>query len=288
MTKELLKYEQKIFRAADYIRKNLKTIPEFAITFGSGLGGLADKIEIEQIIDYKDIPYFPSLEAVGHEGKLVIGSVNQIPIIGLKGRKHYYEVADFAGGIKHVVFPVHVMAQLGIKNYFVTNAAGGLNLDYNVGDLMIIKSHINRIPSPLSGKILELQALNGRSVERHQPMNDAYDTTLSNLLKQAAVGKIHEGVYLAVPGPEFETISESLDYRKMADAVGMSTTPEVIVAKNRGMKVVGFSCITNIIEESGVNAANDAEVKSILDNPKLKEKIENTVLNFFKLYAQTI
>ena len=249
-------YEVKIAEAADHIRGRLGSHkPSFGIVLGSGLGDLADSIQGATVIPYCKIPHFPTPTVPGHEGKMLIGELEGVPVIGLKGRKHYYEVADepFNNGILQAVFPVHVLANLGVENYFATNAAGGLNLNYGVGDIMIICSHINLLPNALLGRQHDFVRVDGTGkVLRFQPMNGAYDPKLTELLKQAGSEHkehVHEGVYLAVTGPTFETEGESISFRYglKADAVGMSTTPEVIVARNRGMKAVGMSFISNII-----------------------------------------
>jgi purine-nucleoside phosphorylase len=287
-------YEKKVKQAADYIRKLLKNTPEFGIILGSGLGDLADSINNPIIINYKDIPNFPTTAIPGHEGKLIIGELNGVSIIGLKGRKHYYEVADepLNSGILQVIFPIHVLAELGVKNCFVTNAAGGLNSNYKVGDIMIIKSHINIIPNPLLGRYKIFTTINNKAVERFQPMSQAYNKELRELLKKAGFDNkknIHEGTYLALTGPSYETEAECIAFRDglKADAVGMSTAPEVIVAINRGMKVVGFSCITNVISKEGINATNHEEVKSILESEEVKSRLMYTVKKFFEFYNKT-
>ena len=301
-------YEQKVRDVARYIRynTNLTSCPEFGIVLGSGLNDLAAVIKKETVIPYKDIPNFPVPTISGHEGNLIIGKLEGVPVIGLQGRKHYYEVADqpFNTGMLQVIFPVHVLAELNVPNYFVTNAAGGLNLDYDVGDVMIIKSHINLIPSSLLGRQHDFKTIKGEKLQRFQPMNGAYDKELRQLLMSAAEktsleilctskkaeghATVHEGVYLAVTGPTYETEGECIAFRDglKADAVGMSTTPEVIVARNRGMNVVGFSCITNKIGPDGTNATNHEEVKAVLESEETRKLLTGTVQNFFRLYKE--
>lgn len=289
-------YEVKVAEAADYVRDKLGDHkPVFGVVLGSGLGDLADSIEGATVIPYGEIPNFPTTTVPGHEGKMLIGKLEGIPVIGLKGRKHYYEVADepFNNGILQAVFPVHVLADLGVENYFVTNASGGLNEDYSVGDIMILRSHINLLPNPLLGRHHDFSRVDGAGqVWRFQPMNGAYDSELTEMLRKAGSaheGHVHEGVYLAVTGPTYETEGESIAFRDglKADTVGMSTTPEVIVAKNRGMKVVGMSCITNVIAADGTNATNHEEVKAILEYPKVKNRLSSTVREFFRLYRES-
>jgi len=283
-------YTQKVAQAAEFIKQYLnKEIPLFSIVLGSGLGDISKQIKVKKILPYEDIPNFPESTVVGHEGQLIIGKINGVLIIGLKGRKHYYEVADepFNVGILKTVFAVHVMAELGVKNYFVTNAAGGLNLDYNVGDLMIINSHINLLPNPLLGRHYPFTRVNdGQTTYRFQPMHDAYSKDLIKVFKEANEefkSYLHEGSYLAVTGPTYETQAESLAFRDglLCDAVGMSTTPEVIIAKNRGMNIIGLSCITNKIGKDGINATNHEEVKAILDSEEVRNRTSKIITNFF-------
>lgn len=288
-------YELKVKEAADFIETKLgDSKPTFGIVLGSGLGDIADSIEKANTIDYSEIPNFPSTTVPGHEGKMLIGELEGVPIIGLKGRTHYYEVADdfFNNGILKCVFPVHVLAELGVENYFVTNASGGLNQNYSVGDIMILKSHINLLPNPLLGRHHNFSKVDGSGrVWRFQPMNEAYDSKLTKILKDASLthkDHFHEGVYVAVTGPSYETEGECIALRDGygADSVGMSTTAEVIVARNRGMKAVGFSCITNAITAEGSNPTNHDEVKAILDSTKIRNRLSSTVRNFFNLYKQ--
>ena len=306
------KYESKVGGTVDYLKYKLGDHkPIFGVTLGSGLGDLADHIDKICEIPYEEIPHFPKTTAPGHEGKLIAGHLEGVPIIGLKGRKHYYEVADefFNVGMLQTILPIHTIAGLGVKNYFVTNAAGGLNLEYNVGDIMIINSHINFLPNPLLGRhhdfkrvdnnerIYKSRQMSFKRVEknprisRFQPMNGAYDSDLIKILEEAGSNYkdyLHKGVYLAVTGPTYETEGESVAFRDglKADAVGMSTTNEVIVARNRGMNVVGFSCITNKIAKDGTSDTNHEEVKKILESSEVKERLSSTVRNFFKLYKE--
>lgn len=290
-------YEIYVRSAASNIKDSLrvrKIRPEFAIVLGSGLGYLADQIVNQMVINYTDIPRFPVLTAVGHEGKLLIGEIKGVGVIGLKGRKHYYEVADepFNTGMLQVVFPVHVLAELGVENYFATNAVGGLNRDYNVGDVMIAKTHIGKfIPDPLVGRLLNLNRVdNGKRVERFQPLDDAYNSEFSRMLYSAGSqyeGQVHFGVLSAVTGPSYETKGDAIMLRnKGADAVGMSVVPEVIVARNRGMNVVSMSCISNKIASDGGNPANHEEVMRILNAPETRERLSSIVQNFFRLYKE--
>lgn len=290
-------YEKKVFEAASYLRNRIfertygiSQIPCFGIVLGSGLGGLANEIKKAKVIDYKDIPNFPTPTVSGHAGKLILGELEGVSVIGLQGRKHFYEVADdpFTGMLQ-VVFPVHVLASLDVPNYFATNAAGGLNEQYAIGDIMAIKSHINLLPNPLLGRAHDFRRVdNNMSVNIFQPMNAAYDANLRAMLLRScpADQHIHEGTYMAVTGPSYETEAESKAFRDGfgADAIGMSTTPEIIIARNHGMKCVAMSCITNKIAPDGTNATSHEEVKRILDSPEINARLSSTVRNFFISY----
>jgi purine-nucleoside phosphorylase len=287
-------YEQKAREAADYIRPFLNGVPEWGIVLGSGLGDLISTIENPIVIPYSDIPNFPQCTVEGHEGKLYIGTIAGVPIIGLSGRKHYYEVAadPINTGILQAVFPVHVLAELGVKNYFATNAAGGLNMRYDIGDLMIVDSHINlHIPNPLLGRHMDFTRVDdGERVWRFQPQADEYDPAYQWMLYRAS-GR-HEphmwgGVYCALTGPTYEADAECRFLRiSGADAVGMSTAPEVVVARNRGMRAVAMSIITNKVDKWGRNNTNHKEVKAILDSEPVRQRLYDTVSGFFGLYRQ--
>ena len=226
--------------AARAIRERLGDIsPEIAIVLGSGLGGLAEQIEDPQRIPFGEIPGFPTATVQGHAGALVYGTLGGRNLVALAGRFHMYEghPPQLAG------FPVRVMHALGAPIYFASNAAGGIRRDLSAGDLMIIEDHINLTGlSPLTGDVEE-------GDERFPDMTRAYDPDLRAQLKAAAEKNgidVKEGVYLCLSGPSFETPAEVRMLERLgADAVGMSTVPEVIVARARGMRVAGMSCIAN-------------------------------------------
>ncbi|MBI4148012.1 purine-nucleoside phosphorylase [Candidatus Woesearchaeota archaeon] len=311
-------YESRVKHAAETIRQKIGALkPVFGVVLGSGLGQLAQKITNPVKIPYADIPGFPTTTVPGHEGILWAGHLEGVPVIGLQGRKHYYEVADLPcnAGMLHVTFPVHVLAELGVTHYFATNAAGGLNQRYEVGGIMVINSHIGLyFPNALLGRQHDFRQVDGKPCPRFQPMNDCYDPELTELLfnefmsleieREAAVWratmprvfcpageqsycKIYLGVYAAVTGPTYETSGESLALMKLgADAVGMSTVPEVIVARNRGMKCVALSCITNKIAEDGTNATTHAEVQAILNSDEAKNRLTGVIGSFFRAYGR--
>ena len=232
---------ERINVASDYMDSRLRDLkPEVGIVLGSGLGKLADEIQDPMIIPYKDIPGFPVSTAIGHKGNFIIGTLSGKTVIAMQGRIHYYE----GYGMDLVVLPIRVMITLGIKYLFVSNAAGGTNLSYHVGDLMIIRDHINLLPNPLIGPNHELFG------ERFPDMSCAYDREI--IAKAEAIAAelgipLKKGVYLANTGPSYETPAEIRYYRTVgADAVGMSTVPEVIVARHCGLRVFGMSIITNV------------------------------------------
>lgn len=226
---------------SDYIKARIPEIPQTAIILGSGLGVLVDELENKIIIDYKDIPHFPVSTVAGHAGNLVYGFINYIPVLVMNGRFHYYEGYD----ITQVTFPIRVFKMLGIKNLILTNAAGGVNLNYEPGDLMLINDHINFSGvSPLRGKNLD------EFGARFPDMTNVYDKNLIRIAEEACgeLGiSINEGVYAYLQGPNYETPAEIKALRTLgADAVGMSTVPEAIVARHSGLRVAAVSCITNM------------------------------------------
>jgi purine-nucleoside phosphorylase len=270
--------------------------PEFALVLGSGLGGLAKRIENARKIPTTEIRGFLSPSVEGHAGELVYGTLEGVKVVGVSGRVHFYEVADqpFNEGILRVVLPVHALAEAGVGNYFVTNASGGLNPNYKVGDVMALRSHINLIPNALLGRHHTLNIAqgerSGNRVDRFLPMNGAYDPEYLALLEKAGQAHsdfFHTGVYLGVTGPTYETEGECIAFRDgfKADVVGMSTTPEVIVARSRGMRCVGLSGISNAIAEDGTNATNHAEVQAALNDPVVQARRADIISGFFSLYG---
>ena len=231
---------ERIHKAADYVSAKIGDMkPVVGIVLGSGLGKLADKIEDPVVIPYKEIPGFPVPTAVGHKGNLIIGTLGGKSVIAMQGRFHYYE----GNTMDVVTLPIRVMKVLGIKYLFVSNAAGGVNFDFHVGDLMIITDHINHLPNPLVGPNLE------EFGPRFPDMTRPYDRQL--MAKAQAIAEemgieVRKGVYFAGTGPSYETPAEYKYFRLIgADAVGMSTIPEVIVARHSDIAVFGMSVITN-------------------------------------------
>lgn len=232
---------QRIGDAARFIEEASPLRPKVGLILGSGLGALADGMEDKVVIPYGDIPHFPASTVVGHKGNLVVGKLAGTPAFAMQGRFHYYEGHAMAD----VVLPVRVMARLGVETFVVTNAAGGLNEKFEPGDLMLIRDHINMFgTNPLLGPNVD------EFGPRFPDMTNAYDKDLRALAKDVAkelnIG-LQEGVYMGLTGPTYETPAEIRAFRTLgADAVGMSTVPEVIVARHMGVKVLGISCISNM------------------------------------------
>lgn len=238
------KYLKEIEAAAQYIREQDSRKPEIAIILGSGLGKLADSITDQTVIPYSTIPGFPVSTAVGHKGNLIIGTLGGKTVLAMQGRFHFYEGYT----MWQVTMPERVMSLLGIKYLFVSNAAGGLNPNFSVGDLMLIRDHINMAPSPLIGPNLDTFG------PRFPDMGHAYATKLQRLAENCASELgilLHKGVYVIVTGPAYETPAECRCYRQMGgDAIGMSTVPEVIVARHCGIECMGVSIITDAAFET--------------------------------------
>ena len=213
--------------------------PVLGIVLGSGLGNLANSIKDPVVIPYRELPGFPVSTAVGHKGNFIVGELGGKTVMAMQGRIHYYE----GYGMDKVVLPIRVMMAVGIQMLFVSNAAGGTNLAYHVGDLMIIKDHINLLPNPLIGPNWDQMG------PRFPDMTRPYDPSLIRLAVQLGeqMGiKLHRGVYVGGTGPSYETPAEYKYFRTIGgDAVGMSTIPEVIVARHAGIPVFGISVITN-------------------------------------------
>ena len=231
---------EKIKTAAEYISAKLNGRKPFAgIILGSGLGKLADKIENQIIIPYKNIPGFPVSTAMGHKGNFIAGELGGKFVVAMQGRFHYYE----GYSMELVTLPVRVMKVLGIQYLFVSNAAGGVKFDFKVGDLMVITDHINHLPNPLIGPNME------EFGPRFPDMTRPYDPKIRKMAFEIAAGlgySLKSGVYFASTGPTYETPAEYKYYRLIgADAVGMSTIPEVIVARHSDIPVFGMSVITN-------------------------------------------
>lgn len=258
---------EKIQETASWLKARMSTSPTTAIILGTGLGQLASEITESYEFAYKDIPNFPVSTVEGHAGKLIFGKLGGKDIMAMEGRFHFYEGYN----MKEVTFPIRVMYELGIKTLFVSNASGGMNPSFKIGDLMIIDDHINFFPEhPLRGK-------NFPTGPRFPDMHETYDHELIALADSIASEKgieVKHGVYIGVQGPTFETPAEYRMYRGFgADAVGMSTVPEVIVAHHCGIKVFGISIITDLGGFDVPVAVSHEEVQVAANNaqPKMTE-----------------
>ncbi|MCM8711060.1 purine-nucleoside phosphorylase [Clostridium sp. SYSU_GA19001] len=265
---------EKIKVAKEYISKYYAKKLDVAVILGTGLGSLVNEIENKIIIKYKDIPEFPVSTVAGHVGELIIGDLNGKKVIALNGRFHFYE----GYAMEQVTFPVRVIKALGVEKIIVSNAAGGMNPEFEAGDLMIITDHINMIGvNPLIGRNYEELG------PRFPDMSNAYDKNLSNVVEKCAEKlniKVQKGVYLAVSGPTYETPAELRMMRLIGgDAVGMSTVPEVIVANHMGMKVIGISCITDMA------LADNLEP---LDHSRVVETANRAMIKFVALVKETV
>lgn len=250
---------EKIQETAAFLKNKMTTAPKTAIILGTGLGSLINDISEKYEISYKDIPNFPVSTVEGHSGKLIFGKLGGKDIMAMQGRFHYYE----GYSMKEVTFPVRVMKELGIETLFVSNASGGTNPDFNIGDLMIITDHINYFPEhPLRGKNIPYGP-------RFPDMSEAYSKELIAKAKDISRElniKVQEGVYVGTQGPTYETPAEYKLFRIFgADAVGMSTVPEVIVANHCGIKVFGMSVITDLGVEGKIVEVTHEDVQKAAD-----------------------
>lgn len=254
---------QKIQETTKFIKNKTKYNPEIGIILGTGLGGLVNEIENQEVIAYKDIPNFPVSTVKGHSGRLIFGKLGGKVVLAMQGRFHFYEGYE----MQLLAFPIRVMKSLGVERLLVSNAAGGMNPKFKVGDIMFINDHINLMPgNPLIGP-------NEDEIgPRFPDMGEPYEHATLKMAKEIAAElniPVHEGVYAAVSGPTFETPAEYKYMRIIgADAVGMSTVPEVIVARHAGMKVFALSVITDlggmdevvpVSHEEVIEAANKSE-----------------------------
>jgi purine-nucleoside phosphorylase len=241
---------------ANWLKNRIPCSPETAIILGTGLGEMVKEIKISLEIPYQEIPHFPVSTVEGHNGKLIFGKLGEKDIMAMQGRFHYYEGYD----MKQVTFPIRVMKAIGIKTLLLSNAAGGMRNDFEIGDLMMITDHINRFPEhPLRGKNYE------EFGPRFPNMSDAYSPRLQKkaLRIAAELGiKLHQGVYVGTSGPSFETPAEYKFFKIIGgDAVGMSTVPEVIVARHAGLEVFAISVITDLGLEGKVEKCSHENVQ---------------------------
>jgi len=232
--------------------------PFVGIVLGTGLGNLSTEIEIETAIPYSEIPNFPVSTVEGHSGQLIFGTLNNVPVVAMQGRFHYYE----GYSLKECTFPIRVMKMLGIKNLFLSNASGGVNANFEIGDIMLITDHINLLPdNPLRGK--NIDELGPRFPDMSEPYSKELNNKVFNIAQQNNI-KLQQGVYAVLSGPTFETPAE---YKYMniigADTVGMSTVPEVIVARHMDLPCMAMSIITDLGVDGKIVEISHEEVQEV-------------------------
>ncbi|MBQ4032830.1 MAG: purine-nucleoside phosphorylase [Paludibacteraceae bacterium] len=268
---------KKIKETASYLRNRIQILPKVGIVLGTGLGELATQITDRQEIPYQEIPNFPISTVEGHSGKLIIGKLGGVLVLAMQGRFHYYE----GYSMKEVTFPVRVMKELGVETLLLSNAAGGMNPEFEIGELMIIRDHINLFPEhPLRGRNYDELGV------RFPDMSQPYDATLREKAKAIAARhgiRVKEGVYVGTQGPSFETPAEYKFFSVIGgDAVGMSTVPEVIVAVHAGIKVFAMSIITDLGIPGKIVEVSHEEVQRIANKVQpymtqiMKELIQNS------------
>jgi len=262
-----------INEAVSFIKSRIDQTPETAIILGSGLGKIVEHLEVECAIDYESIPHFPISTVEGHEGKLISGRLGNTPVLVMQGRFHFYE--GYSMG--EVIFPIRVMKFLGIKTLVVSNAAGGMNPEFEIGDIMVINDHINLMPNPLLGKH------DPQFGARFPDMSQTYDPTLLEKVRKLSLDleiPIHEGCYVGVTGPTLETPKEYQYMRIIGgDAVGMSTVPEVIAAHQMGISVFAASVITDLGVPGKIQKLTHQDVIKAAEEtaPKLTSLIINLI-----------
>ena len=273
--KEIVDYHvQQIRRVTDFV-------PDVALILGSGLGAIADEIEQEAVVDYHDLHRFPVSTVSGHKGRFVFGRIGDVKVVIMQGRVHYYEGYT----IQEVVMPVRVMAQLGARVLFITNSSGGINQSFAPGDLMLITDQISMfVPSPLIGENVDEWGT------RFPSMNDIYDHDIREMIEKTAeelgIG-LRQGIYLQTTGPQYESPAEVQMIRSLgADAVGMSTCVEAIVAKHMGLKVCGVSCVTNMAGGTPDQALTHEEVRETADRSaaSFKKLVTECISRFHNVY----
>lgn len=248
----------KVQETVSFLREKGITVPTFGIVLGTGLGNLANEIKVHVRILYKEIPHFPVSTVKGHQGELIFGELGGKMVLAMRGRFHYYEGYD----IQQVVFPIRVMKYLGVERLIVSNASGGVNPDFSVGDIMLISDHINFMPEhPLRG--INDERFGPRFVDMHEPYNLELLASMEAVASKLSI-PVQKGVYLALQGPTFETPAEYTMVKLVgADTVGMSTVPEVITAIHMGMTCVGISVITDLGVEGQVVEVSHEEVQKV-------------------------
>lgn len=260
-----------------FIKEKTNFTPEYGVILGSGLGSFTDDIQIEFTLPYGEIPNFPVSTVQGHNGALVFGTIGNKKVVAMQGRFHYYE----GYSMQEVTFPVRVMKYLGVEKLIVSNASGGVNPIYKVGDIVIIKDHINMMPEhPLRGKNDE--RFGPRFVNMSEPYSKKMILKAKELAQKMNI-EVKYGIYLGLQGPTFETLSEYRMVKNLgADCVGMSTVPEVIVARHMDMECFGLSVITDMGDEDNIETVSHDEVLEAAKKaePKVRSLIKELILNY--------
>ncbi len=264
----------KLQQTVGFIQSKINSTPEFGVILGSGLGGFTNDIDIQITIPYSEIPNFPVSTVEGHKGALVFGTIGEKHVVAMQGRFHYYEGYD----MHTVTFPVRVMKLLGVSKLIVSNASGGVNPEYKVGSIVIIKDHINMMPEhPLRGK--NDSRLGPRFVNMSEPYSRAMIKKIKEIAYELEID-VKDGVYLGLQGPTFETLAEYRMVKALgADCVGMSTVPEVIVARHMELETLGVSVITDMGSEESIGTITHAEVLEAARKaePKVRQLIREFI-----------
>ena len=267
----------KVQETVSYIKNKTNFTPEYGVILGSGLGGFTADITIEHTLPYTEIPNFPVSTVQGHQGALVFGTIQGKKVVAMQGRFHFYEGYD----MKQVTFPVRVMKYLGVKKLIVSNASGGVNPSYKIGDVAVIIDHVNMMPEhPLRGQNDE--RFGPRFVNMSEPYSKAMNAKAFELAKQLNID-LKKGIYLGLQGPTFETLAEYKMVKALgADCVGMSTVPEVIVARHMDMECFGVSVITDICNEDNIEEVSHNEVLQAAQ--KAEPQVRNLIKNLIAQY----
>jgi purine-nucleoside phosphorylase len=268
---------EQVQETVSFIKEKTNFTPEYGVILGSGLGSFTDDIQIEFTLPYAEIPNFPISTVQGHKGALVFGTIGTKKVVAMQGRFHFYE----GYSMKEVTFPVRVMKYLGVEKLIVSNASGGVNSNYNVGDIVLIKDHVNMMPEhPLRGKNDE--RFGPRFVNMSEPYSKNMIAKAKELAKKLNI-EVKDGIYLGLQGPTFETLAEYKMVKNIgADCVGMSTVPEVIVARHMEMETFGLSVITDMGNEESIETISHDEVLEAAKSaePKVRLLIKELILGY--------
>ena len=268
---------EQVQETVSFIKEKTNFTPEYGVILGSGLGSFTDDIQIEFTLPYAEIPNFPVSTVQGHKGALVFGTIGTKKVVAMQGRFHFYE----GYSMKEVTFPVRVMKYLGVEKLIVSNASGGVNSNYNVGDIVLIKDHVNMMPEhPLRGKNDE--RFGPRFVNMSEPYSKNMIAKAKELAKKLNI-EVKDGIYLGLQGPTFETLAEYKMVKNIgADCVGMSTVPEVIVARHMEMETFGLSVITDMGNEENIDTISHDEVLEAAKSaePKVRLLIKELILGY--------